>query len=279
MQGLVSGGQSRAIVGARVYVLETDASTTGKSSTSLLTSATGHPADSIGYFALTGEYGGFSIAGDYNCSPGRSVYVYARGGSSGGTGSNSAIGLMAMLGPCPSSGTFDSTTPFIFVNAVTTVAAAYATEETTVDATHLALRKVPTANSDAGFPNRLADITTGFATLKGNTEPSRRMIHTIANILSACINSGSPASQACTTLLGNARSDGVSGELPPETATAAMNIAHHPHANVAALYQLQPIASPPYLPAFDSPPADFTLPVAPQGTIAFIDVPLKEAEP
>jgi len=37
--GLVSGGQSRAIVGARVYVLETDASTTGKSSTSLLTSA------------------------------------------------------------------------------------------------------------------------------------------------------------------------------------------------------------------------------------------------
>ena len=103
VQGLVNGGQSRAVVGAKVYVLQANTTGYGKPSVSLLTSGTATQADSIGYYALTGEYGGFSIAGDYTCTAGRQVYLYVLGGNSGGNGPNSAIGLIALSGACPES--------------------------------------------------------------------------------------------------------------------------------------------------------------------------------
>ena len=99
----MNGGQSRAVVGAKVYVLQANTTGYGKPSVSLLTSRTGNPADSIGHYVLTGEYGGFSIAGDYTCSAGRQVYLYVLGGNSGGNGSNSAIGLIAVAGRLPGS--------------------------------------------------------------------------------------------------------------------------------------------------------------------------------
>ena len=105
-QGFVNGGQSRAVVGARVYMLRPTPPRTGSPSLSLLTDATGTPADSIGHYVLTDEHGGFSIAGRYTCTPGRQAYLYARGGNSGDDGLNPAIGLMASLGACPQSGTF-----------------------------------------------------------------------------------------------------------------------------------------------------------------------------
>ena len=87
-QGFVNGGQSRAVVGARVYMLEINSAATGNPSLSLLTDATGTPADSIGHYVLTDEHGGFSIEGRYTCTPGRQAYLYARGGNSGDDGLN-----------------------------------------------------------------------------------------------------------------------------------------------------------------------------------------------
>ena len=87
-------------------MLEANTTGYGEPSVSLLTSRTGHPADSIGYYVVTGEYGGFSIAGDYNCSAGHEVYLYVAGGNSGGNGSNSAIGLIASPGRLPGSRKF-----------------------------------------------------------------------------------------------------------------------------------------------------------------------------
>jgi hypothetical protein len=48
------------------------------------------------------------------------------------------------------------------------------------------------------------------------------------------------------------------GAPPTDTATAAINIAHNPGANVASLYGLQPTA-PPFSPALTAEPNDFTL--------------------
>ena len=45
---------------------------------------------------------------------------------------------------------------------------------------------------------------------------------------------------------------------PTDTATAAINIAHNPTANIAALYALS-TASPPFAPALTGAPNDFTI--------------------
>jgi len=259
VQGVVNGGQDRAVVGARVYVLEAATTGSGRPSISLLTAASQHPADSIGRYVLTGEYGGFSIAGDYTCTAGRPVYLLVRGGNSGSSGANPAIGLMASLGTCPAGGTFTQSQPFTFVNEVTTVAAAYALAGHASDATHISDSGAGALTDGMLTAARLASVSTGFVNSRTTTEPSRKMIHTLANILAACINSSGSGSGACATLFTNARSSGATGTIPADTATAALNIARNPRANVLQLYDLQPIAAPPFLPAFDSPPSDFSL--------------------
>ena len=258
----MNGGQSRAVVGARVYVLEANSSPEGAPSISLLTDEAGNPADSIGHYVLTGEYGGFSIASRYRCTPGRQVYVYARGGNSGGDGENSAIGLMASLGTCPQSGDFANETPFIFVNEITTVAAAYAMADLAPDATHVSAS--PQAASRMGrTASELASVSTGFVQdaagdgARMDAVPAK--IRTLANILSACVNSSGPSSAGCATLFANARSNGASGAVPEETAVAAINIARHPRANVAPLFALQPKANGPFVPALQTAPSDFEL--------------------
>jgi hypothetical protein len=254
------------VVGAKIYVLQVNSGEYGNSSVSLLTSATGNPADSIGHYVLSGGQGGFSIAGDYTCTAGHQVYVLARGGNSGDDGTNSAIGLMASLGACPDTGHFDNTVPFIFVNEVTTVAAAYAMAGMATDATHVVGSATPAASNAFASAADLASITTGFANSTLPSKPGGKVpqskIHTLANILSACINSDSATSAGCTTLFANARSKGSFGVLPEDTATAAINIARNPHANIAALYGLQPKLTAPFQPALESAPSNFDLLVA-----------------
>ena len=72
-----------------------------------------------------GRSGRFTITGAYSCNPGSQVYLYALGGDPG-AGVNSAAGLLAVLGNCPAPGNFLAATPFVSVNEVSTIAAAYA---------------------------------------------------------------------------------------------------------------------------------------------------------
>ena len=259
-QGVVNGGQSRAVAGAKVYVLQVNSSGYGNSSVSLLSSE--NPPDAIGHYVISGEYGGFSIAGHYTCSAGHQVYIYARGGNSGDDGSNSAIGLMALLGACPESGNFNAVAPFVFVNEVTTVVAAYALAPMAKDATH-----VVSSDADAAEISRASDFAniasgTAYATLPSSPrfQIPQAKIHTLANILSACVNSNTPASNGCAILFSNAPGASEPGAVPEETATAAINIASHPRANIAALFGLQPRLAAPFQPALASAPQDFELP-------------------
>ncbi len=283
IQGVVFGGQ-QPVTGAKIYLLAATvygyggagiAPSATNASVSLLNSTgTGNAADSIGSYVLTTSTGGFSINGDFNCSAGTSqsgsatalpgneqVYLYALGGNPGG-GTNTYSGLMAALGPCNAL----SSSTKVTINEVTTVAAAYALAGFASDATHigsigssLALAGITTAFSNG---NNLVSTASGMAlttTPAGNGTVPAATIYTLANILAACVNSTGSNGAVCPALAGNARSQGNSGAVPADTATAAINIAHNPGANVAALYGLIPSTGAPYSGGLTGQPDDFTL--------------------
>ena len=166
---------------------------------------------------------------------------------------------MASLGACPQAGNFDSAEPFVFVNEVTTVAAAYAMAGIATDPTHIAGPGLPTA-AGVAYAANLARVSTGKANASlpsdRRTAVPQSKINTLANILAACINTGGPASAGCTTLFANAQGSGTN-PLPQETAAAAINIAHNPRANIATLYALQPQVDAPFEPRLGSPPGRF----------------------
>jgi streptogramin lyase len=261
--GSVHGGQ-QPIVGSHVYLFAAAVNGYGQPSVSLMNAVSTGNIDSLGAYVVTNAQGGFSITGDYSCTPNTQVYLYALGGDPG-AGVNPAAGLLAALGNCPSSGSFLATIPFIQINEVTTIAAAYAMAGFATDATHVSSSGTPLAQTGIAnaFANasNLADITTGAVlntTPAGNGAVPVYAINTLADILASCINSTGPASTPCSTLLANSLSGGTTGTTPTDTATAAINIAHNPAANVATLYALpQPDA--PFQPTFASVPNDLTL--------------------
>jgi len=245
---------------------------TNNASLSLLTSGTldnnGGPTNGD-YYVTTVAGGAFSISSDYTCSAGQQVYLYALGGTQG-SATNSATGLLAALGTCPGTAgtTNDSFSPgmYVVMNEVSTVAAAYAMAGFATDAVHVsssgtALAQTGITNAFANAAN-LETLGTGVALattpivngVGGNGTVPQTEINTLANILAACMNSSGAGSSACTTLLLNP----VTGISAQDTATAAINMAHNPGTNVAALYALS-TATPPFAPALTGQPNDFTI--------------------
>ncbi len=268
LQGKVYGGR-QPISGARVYLLAANTTGYGNASKSLLT--TGDGTDTIGTYVLTGSNGFFSITGDYTCASGDQVYLLAFGGNPG-AGTNSAAGLMAVLGNCP--GTSFPSTTFITMNEVSTIAAAYSFAAFAVDPTHVS--SSGTTQAVLGIANAFAnaaslvDLASGTALSKtptangGNGAVPQTRIDTLGNILAACVNSTGPTSTACSTLFANTLSGGSTGAAPVDTATAALNLAHYPYLNSSTLCGLQQ-ATPPYIP--DLPctvpyPADFAITIS-----------------
>lgn len=260
-RGKVHGGQN-PIAGAHVYLYAAGTSGYGGASRSLLTSGT---QDGSGnFFVTTNSSGNFSIGDDYLCPvPSPQVYLYSVGGNAG-AGLNSSAGLLAGLGSCSN---LNSST-YVVMNEVSTVATAYALAGYAVDATDISspastLAQLGIASAFATIQS-LESLGTGTAlavTPPGNGTPPQSEIDTLANILSACINTnGSLAPGApCSTLLTSALPGGTSGTQPTDTATAAINIAHNPWANIAALYGLQPGAGAPFQPMLSAAPNDFTM--------------------
>ena len=290
IHGNVHGGQ-QPIVGAHVYLFAANtsgyagpgiAASTGNASISLLSAISTGLSDSIGAYVTTANDGSFTITGDYSCTPNTQVYLYALGGNPGGIGVNASAGLLAALGNCPASGNFVTATPFIWINEVSTIAAAYAMSGFATDATHVSSSGTPLAqqgiaNAFANAAN-LASISTGVAlttTPAGNGTVPQTEINTLANILASCINSagtitGPTNPTPCYTLFNKAESSGSTGTAPTDTATAAINIAHNPGSNITALYGI-PAPTIAFAPALTSQPNDFTIGLKITG--AGIDVP------
>jgi streptogramin lyase len=267
LQGMVHGGQ-QPIVGAHVYLYAANTTGYGNAAVSLLQNTGGTVSDGKGgYYYPTQTGGTFSITGDFTCpSAGSQVYLYAIGGDPGlGQGTNSAIGLMAGLGNCGSL----SSAPYVVINEISTIATAYAIEGFATDATHVSSSNNSLA-TETDVPNAFATITNleslgrGVAlpaTPNGNGLVPQSEIDTLADILAACVNSAGPSSTPCTTVFSNAMNG---NSQPVETATAAINIAHNPGANVATLFALMPTALA-FQPTMAFPPNDFTIAITYSG--------------
>jgi hypothetical protein len=252
--GVVSS--SKPVAGAHVYLLAAGTGGYGQASVSLLNSAvTGH-SDAVGGYVLSGSNGSFTLTGAYTCTSQQQLYLLAIGGAMSGAG-NAASGMMAALGVCPAAGTSTTAT----INEVTTVATAYALAGFATDATHIsssgtALAQTGVANAFANAAN-LATLSSGAAlatTPAGNGTVPQTRVNTLANALAGCVET--PAS--CNSLLSVLTADGTTtGAVPPETATAAINLAHHPGSNVSAIFA--DAATQVFTPALAYAPTDYSL--------------------
>jgi streptogramin lyase len=261
LTGLVISGNT-IIVGAHVYLMAANTLGYGLSSTSLLNAAETGKSDNIGAYVTSGLDGTFSLTGKYTCTSGQQLYIYSQGGSSTTGTSTPAIGLLAAIGNCPS-----STSPAIYatVNEVSTIAMAYAvsgfaTNATSVSSSGSALALVDLANAFANASN-LENLATGVAratTPAGYGTVPQSNINMLANILSSCVNPIDSVSNSCTILFANTHPANMSGTVPTETATAAINMAQNPTANIATLYSI-PLYAPPYTPTITTQPNDFTI--------------------
>ena len=257
MTGSVHGGQ-QPVVGASVSLYA--ASNAGYGAASILLT----PVPSI-----TDANGSFSVTGDYTCTAGQQVYLLATGGNPGVAPSvtnpvpaNPASAMMGVLGTCPASGTFATQLPFLQISELSTIAAAYALAPFAVDATHVgspnttqALNGLQNAFVNAG---KIYDISGAHGQSATKASPigigilPQALVNTLADILSSCVNTvqtfnalgGIVYSAPCQTLLGTALSGGNDGTSPKETATAAINIAHHPGLHTQTLLSLVTASAP-----------------------------------
>jgi hypothetical protein len=272
IRGVARGGE-QPIKGMHVYLFAAGAGGYGGASVSLLNATATGNSDGVGAYVPTGADGSFSISGDYTCTAGQQVYLYGLGGNPG-AGANAAAGLMAVLGNCPgtagSTGNTFSSSTYVVINEVSTVAAAYAMSGFATDAVHVSssgttLAQAGIANAFASAAN-LETLATGTAlatTPAGNGTVPQATINSLADALAGCVNSNGSVSgptnpTTCYTLFTNALAGGTTGTQPTDTATAAINIAHNPGANVAAVFGLAS-GTPPFAPTLSAAPNDWAM--------------------
>jgi len=241
VSGSVYGGQ-QPVFGATIQLYAV--ATTSKGSASPLISAT----------VTTAQDGTFTITGDYSCTGNPLVYIVATGGNPGG-GTNTALSLMAALGPCNNL----TQSTFISINELTTVASVYALAPFMSGYKNVGAASTNAAGIANAFQtvNSLVNTATGTAPglgLPSNGTVPTTELFTLADILSSCVNS----TGGCSSLFTAATPSG--GSTPSDTIGAALNIATHPGNNVATLFNLT-AANPPFPPTLTIAPNDWTLAV------------------
>lgn len=239
LKGKVFGGQ-QPVIGSQVYLYAAGTSTSG--SRSML--------NTPGY-VLSASDGTFSITNDYTCQAGDQVYLLALGGDAGG-GSNTAIGLMAAVGPCSSL----TSSTYITINEVTTVATAYALSNFITSPTAVGADPVGSNPVAAAFSNvkALVDVSSGIApaSITGSGIVPQTTLNSLANSIAGCINSTVTAS-TCANLF-SYTGTATNGN----TAQAAINIAHAPATHAADIFDLG-TSKPPFEPALSTAPATWAI--------------------
>ncbi len=251
--GKVKGGQ-QPVSGATIQLYQVGTAGDGSSAATLGSSTTTDPS------------GGFTIPGPYTCSGSNpQVYLLATGGNPGlasGT-NNTAIDLIAALGSCNSL----NSTPFIYLDEVTTVAAVAALSPYMTSPTSIGSGTSDAPGLTAAFTlaSQYASTATGASPgasiPAGDTVPST-LINSLADIVSACVNSvGGTAGDgsACGTLFTDSTPSG--GAAPANVATALLNILNHPTSDLASLFSLLP-PSPPFQPVLNRAPSSWEISLA-----------------
>jgi len=282
IHGMLHGGQF-PISGAQIYLMAANSVTYKGASTSLLNAPTGGATSPImnstsgdplegDYYVLTAADGTFTIAGDYSCTYGTQVYALAVGGDPTPGTPNAAAVMVALVGSCPTADNFAGTVPYIVINEVSTVAAAYslaafAADYADIGASSTAAGTTGLANAFATATNLVnlgsgqAYVTTPGAHGSNGTVPQQK-IYALANSVAACVNSG--GSGTCTTLF-NATS--VNGVAPTNVFNAVLNLAQHPAVLTTAtstspvntgIYTLAP-PNQTFTPSLTTAPTDWTI--------------------
>ena len=250
-QGIVHGGQ-QPVIGATIQLYAVGTTGDGSASTPLLSSA-----------PLSDANGAFNITGAFTCpSPTSLVYIVATGGNPGLSpgANNAALSMMAALGPCSNL----SSSTFIFIDELTTVAAVYSLAPFMTSASAIGSASGDASALTAAFALAAQLVNTSTGASPGTGIPSGtsvpvEQINTIGNILSACVNStGGTAgdNSTCGNLFSLTTPTGVTPAT--DTITAALHLANDPTLNTAALYNLVP-SFPPFQPMQPQTPPDLSV--------------------
>ena len=250
VNGRVNGGQ-QAVVGAQIQLYVTGSSGNGSASSPLLNTT-----------VTSGANGAFSITGDYSCpSASSQVYLVATQGNPGlgSGGNNPALAMMAALGSCGNL----TPTQFIWINEVTTAAAAWALAPFVKDISHIGASATNAKGLANAFLNAqlIANTTNGnAATLPSNLTTETGKIYALADAIASCINSD--GTTGCSPLFTAATPSG--GSAPTNTWDALINIVKNPGNNVAGVFAaIGP--TPPFGTTLTQAPNDWTLSLTVKG--------------
>jgi hypothetical protein len=256
LSGTVYGGQ-QPISGAVIQLYAVGITGPKSAATPLIYPAVGT--------VTTDQYGGFNITGEWDCTSNTAaygtnplLYITATGGNPGmGSGvNNTAIVLVAALGPC--SGIGASTD--INLDEMTTVAAAYALAPFMADAAHVGGSGANATGLVNAFStaNLLVDVASGSAPGVGagsNVSVPVNELNTLGNALASCVNTGGGVG-ACTSLFAAATPAG--GTKPVDILGTALSIAANPASVSAGVFYAAATVAP-FQPTLPSPPSDWTV--------------------
>ena len=246
IQGHVHGG-IQPVSGATVELFSVGTAGNGSAATDVLQ----HPV-------ITDANSYFSVAGDYTCSSANEeLYLVVRGGNPGlvGNVNNPALVMMSALGRCTD--LINTPNASIWVNEVSTVAAAYALAPFMKSYDHVGASATNVVGLSNAFLNAqlLANTANGqAASLASNLTVEQSKLYALADALVPCVNStgGTP----CSALFAAATPSG--GTRPTNVVDALLNIVKHPGNNVAAVFNLIS-STPPFPNALMRAPNDWTM--------------------
>ena len=220
IRGSIFGGQ-QPVSGATIKLYTAGKTGNGSAATSMLVTPRTSAAD-----------GTFNITGDYACvNANDQVYIAATGGNPGlasGT-NNAALVMITALGRCADL----PTTPFVSINELTTVAAAWALAPFIGSVANIGASSTNAVGLTNGFLNAalLVDPRSGnLPVLPLNLTVESGKINALANSIASCVNSDGTG---CSPLFTAAT---VGSHVPTDTLAAALNIVRNPGNNVAAVY-------------------------------------------
>ena len=235
---------SQPVNGASVQLYAAGNSGNGSTPTALLSSA-----------LVTGANGAFTVPAGYSCPSAQTpLYLLSKGGQFGSGPTNSSLWLMTALGPC---GSLSAGGAFV-MNEATTTAAAWALASFMSSGGSIGASCTNTAGLDVAFATAsdLVNPTTGTspgAGIPSTLTVATKKLNSLANALASC--TGSSGGSSCTSLFTAAAAGGTT---PSDTLDAALDIAHSPANNVAAIYTLA-AGNATFTPALSAAPPDWML--------------------
>ena len=204
----------------------------------------------------TGSGGTFTVPGGYTCPSAQApVYLLSKGGQPGsGSAANASLWLMTAVGLC---GGISAGSSFA-INEVTTAASVWGLASFMASGGSVGSSCTNVAGLNNAFltVNNLVNASTGAspgAAIPSTLTVSTSKLDSLANALASCTRSS--GGSACSGLF-NAAASGST--VPGNTLDAALNIAHTPSNNVAAIYALAS-GNAVFSPALSAAPPDWML--------------------